>query len=181
MLWNERRATRAEISIECIAGVARPATFDQRTGNVRSSNCGVTRAIENIVEGNRHTELVELHHDLPRAGLSAVAKRPQRVIERTCAADVETQQMYFSVIVDRAQLDARHDTHAQTLARRDGFDDAGHGVVIRDGDRREAGRFRRGHECRRRFRTVRRGRVGVQIDLRLSGPVGAGRHRSHFA
>ena len=72
--------------------------------------------------------------------------------------------MNFVIILERAQLDPGDDPHTETLACRFRCRNTINGVVIREGDGRQAAAVCRFDHFLRREYAVRRSRVSVQID-----------------
>lgn len=180
VLGNERGFASAQVAIEGVARVACPAAVDEHAGEVWATDRRVTSTSQDILERDRNSQRVELLHDLDCTCVAPLAKRPERLLDGALPLNVQTEQVNFALIVGGAQLDTWHDTNPEGVRRSDRLGNAVHRVVIGERDGGEPRRLRRGNHRRRRFGTIGRCRVRVQVDMRPFRPADAGRCSAHF-
>ena len=180
-LRDVRRPAVAEIAIERVAEIDRPALGDHRARHVRSTDRAARRLLEHRREFDAHAELVEPHRRCARraSGASRAARRaalPSRAC-RTGAGRGCAFRTSPSTALSSTPGTTRTPSSAPVGGR---FGDAVERVVIGERDRGEADALRLANDVRRRARAVGRRRVRVQVDERL-GASGrrAGTRRRH--
>ena len=170
----------AQVAIERVARVACPTTIDEHAGEVRPTDRGITGTRQHVLESDRDTERIELRDDLDGARVAAIAKVPERLLDRARPLNVQAEQMDFTLIVDCTQLDTRHDPNAVGVRGGECLGNPVHRVVIGESDGGESCRLRRCYHGGRRLGAIGRSRVGMQVDMRPLGPGSAGRCSTHF-
>ena len=77
---KKRRTSRAQVPIEGVAEVTRPAVLDQRLGDVWTADRPVFRHLQHVGEANLYTNGVELGHHLLPSRTPRIPKRLQRLV-----------------------------------------------------------------------------------------------------
>ncbi len=180
-LGNEGRAPSPQVAVERIAKVGRPSVRHERARHVWSPDGAPTRLLEHRVQRDGNAERVE-HLDDPLGACAArLTKVAERALERLELTEVQPEHVDLAVVLDRAQLDAGDDTHAQPIAGGPRLVEAGQRVVIGERDDGEPRGVSRFHDRGRRRSPVGRRRVHVQVDEALGASAGRLRHGAYPA
>src|SRR5436190_11599903 len=166
ILGDVRGPARAQIPIERIAHVGRPAVGDERTRHVRTADGAGPRLQEHVIERDLHALRLQQLDDTRGTPATHLAKRAQPALEHCRIAEMQTEQMCLRLPFDGAQLDAVHDSNSELGADRPGFGETGYRVVISERDRGERSALGGAHDFGGRAGPVRRRRMHVQIDDR---------------
>src|SRR5689334_16296709 len=83
VLGNVRWSASAQVAIERVARVTCPTAIDEHAGKMRAADRGITGARQHVVERDRNTQRIELRDDLDGARVTAIAKLPERLLDRT--------------------------------------------------------------------------------------------------
>ena len=93
-LLHERGTPGAEVAIEGVAMVARPAVLHEGTRDVRASEGRVGRAAEHVVEGDADADVVQPSHHRLGARAARDAKDRQLALHLVEPVEVEPQQVH---------------------------------------------------------------------------------------
>lgn len=163
LLLHVRGPSETEPPIEGLALVPCPPERHDSASDMRPPDGAGAGVLENVLHGHRHAKLVQTIDDPDRSRPARLTEPGQPSLENLGARYVEPEKVNLAAIV-RAELDARYDSHAQSLARRGGLRNAAERVVIGKRDRLEPRARSRCHYLRGPERAVGRGRVHVKID-----------------
>src|SRR5262249_30862263 len=149
-----RRTSVAQIAVERISQIDRPALGDHRACDVWASDRTARRLLENRGELDAYSELVQAYDDALGARATHVAKRHETRLERPRIGQVQAEDVRLNIVLDGTQLDARHHANAELGTGRQGFADPIEGVVIGERDRAQSNTLGLEHDITRRARAV---------------------------
>lgn len=178
ILRHERWASVAEVAVEGVAEIDRPTFGDHRAGNVRPPDGAAGCLLEDRVELDTHAKLVQTLNDSRCARASHFTKRNELRFHLPGVREMETEDMRFDIVLDRAELDARHDSNADLRTGGDRFRDAIERIVIGERDGLKTHSLCFTYDVCWSTRPIRRRGVRVEVD-EGSGAVANNRRRGH--
>lgn len=166
VLRHERASLGAKVPGECVAKISHDSTGNHGSRNVRPPNRSAIRLLENFIQRQRDTELIEPVHYPSRAGVSRKPQIGQSHFERPQLGEMKCEQVNFMILIVSTQLDARDHANARALRRQARGANAVYGIVIGESESREAAALRLLYYSLGWERAVRGGRVGMEVDER---------------
>jgi hypothetical protein len=164
-LCDESWTTSSKETVESFAGIADMTTANKSTRYVWPTHRAAAGFLHHRRKVDIDSQTPQTLDDVLCALLARVSKINQLLLELLRFRNVQSEKMYLTRPIVRAQLNAAYDTNAEWSCGELGLLQSGKRVVIGERDGREA----RGSCCidngRRRKRAVGCGRVHVQIDL----------------
>jgi len=164
-LGNESRLSGAKKSIERLTRISNVTAFDQGARYMRPADGAAACLLHYRLESHIDPKPSEPLHNILRAHFTLVAKVHELFFELVGLRYVQREQMNLTRAIMRAQLHTADDANSERGCRKLGLLQSGQCIVIRESDRCESRCSRRIDYRRRRERSIRRGRVHVQIDL----------------
>ncbi len=169
ILGHIRRTPVAEVAVERVAEVDGPAFGDHRAGNVRTTDGAARGLLQHRRQLDADAKLVQSLDDPCCPSAPHVPQSDELAFHRAHVAQMQAEDVRFTVALDGTQLDARNDPHAKLGTHRRRFGYSVDRVVVRQRERREANAFRLTDDVSRSTRSVRRRRVRVKVDESLAG------------
>jgi hypothetical protein len=176
-LGDESGLAIAQVAIERVTEVGRPATGHKGAGDVWPPDSAAIGVLKDSIEGDADPKGIETLDNARRTSDAHLAKRCQSPLELRKLTQVKPEDMRFDVSFYRAQLDATDDPHSELRCRRLGIRETSNCVMVRERKRRELGGGCRCYDFGRSARSVRRGRVSVKIDEFVLRPTDYTRRR----
>ena len=170
------RPAGAEVPIEGVAEVHRPAILDHRASHMRAADRGVTGHREDVVEGDAHAEFIQPFHDRDRPVTARHAEHRERVAHLIEVSEVQTQDVCLLLAFVRAQLDTRDQFQPRTGGGRSRFLHSCHRVVVGQRDRAQSCLTSQCDNTLGRDRPIRGRGMKVQVDVPRADGRGVARH-----
>lgn len=176
VLWDESAPVVPEIRHERVAEIVHHAAGNERARNVGATDCSTVCLCQHFVERNRYPQCVQLFDYLRGAREAHQAQLRQSLLQGVEFRQMERQQMYFVVLVERAELYSGNYANSQTLPGLAGNGHSRDRIVVSEGERLEATALGGLDYLFWWENAVRGGRMGMQVDERRPARLCA-----HFA
>lgn len=176
LLGHEGAAVAAKVCHERIAEIVNNAAGNEGASDVRTANGPSLRLKENLIEGDRNSERVELLDDFFGAREALSAQFQQAHLESLEMSEVQSQHVNLVIVLEGAELRTRDHPDAESLTCRAGCRNSADRVVVGERNGLEAATRRSLDYLLWWKNAVRGGRMGMQVDERRPARLGA-----HFA
>jgi hypothetical protein len=177
-LGDESRPARAEEFFESLFGVADVAALDHRARNVRPSDCPALCFLVHRIHSDFHPKALQLVDNSLRAQVARISKFAELRLEKRGTLNMQRENVNFFRPVMRAQLDTANYSDSDRLCGLLRFLEASESIVICERNRSKASRVSGVHYRGGSERSIRRGRVHVEIDF--AGQHVSVPHGRHF-
>ncbi len=170
-LFDERRPAATDVAVESLADVGGASAAHNGPGHVGPTDSPTPRLHQHVLEVQLHAEAAQAGHHLAPTPDSVVATALEELFERSGFGRQEVaEHVHLAPGGGRGELASADHPEAEALTRGGGGRNAGHGVVVREGDGAESGGQGAHDDDIGRQAAVGRGGMDVQVDRRASKP-----------
>jgi hypothetical protein len=164
-LGDVTRLARRKVSVERFARITHVSTANKCARNMRPAHCTTRSLLHHDFHRYVDSLSPQSFHDSARTLFTVSTKYRETLLDVIRPRNVKREKMNFLRPVVCAQLDSMYNANAERGCSGFGFSESVESVVISERYRSQARASRCGDDCRWCKRSVRRGRVHVQVDL----------------
>lgn len=176
LFGHEGATVAAKVCRERIAEIVNNAASNEGASDVRTPNCPSLCLKEDLIEGDRYSERVELLDDLFGAREALRAQFQQAHLESLEVREVQSQHVNFVIVLEGAELCTRDHPDAESVTCCAGCRKSADRVVVGQRNGLEAATRRSLDYLLWWKNPVGGGRMSMQVDERRPARLGA-----HFA